>query len=91
MPLSIVQVQSGRLAISDSEGNLLGVFDDDGVLRLQVEAKLATAVMLDPASPKLLDSAMLLEGILKELQRIRVLMEHLTDEKVHEHDLETRD
>ena len=91
MAFSIVQVQSGRLALSDSEGNLLGVFDDDGTLRLQVEAKLSTAVMLDPASPKLLDSAMLLEGILKELQRMRVLLEHLTDEKVQEHDIETRD
>lgn len=33
----------------------------------------------------------LLDRVLKELQRIRVLMEHLTDEKVHEHDLETKD
>jgi hypothetical protein len=89
MALSIVQVQSGRLALADSEGNLIGTFEDDGVLRLQVEAKLSSSVTLDPTA--MLDSTMLLEGILKELQRMRVLLEHLTDEKVHEHDLETRD
>jgi hypothetical protein len=87
MPFSIVQVQGGQLALADAEGNVLGVIDDDGVKRLAVQA-LITA---DPESPKLLDNAMALAGILKELQRIRVLLEHLTDEKVHEHDLETRD
>jgi len=85
MPFNFVQVQSGQLALEDGEGNILGVFDDDGVLRLQVEAKFSKE------SPKLLDNAMALEGILEELQRIRVLLEHLTDEKVHEHDLETKD
>jgi len=87
MPFSIVQVQGGQLALADAEGNVLGVIDDDGIKRLAVQA-LITA---DPESPKLLENAMALTGILKELQRIRVLLEHLTDEKVHEHDLETRD
>jgi len=87
MPFSFVQVQGGQLALADAEGNVLGIIDDDGIKRLAVQA-LITA---DPESPKLLDNAMALEGILKELQRIRVLLEHLTDEKVHEHDLETRD
>ena len=87
MPLTITQVQGGQLALCDAEGNVLGVIDDDGIKRLAVQA-LITA---DPESPKLLDNAMALAGILKELQRIRVLLEHLTDEKVHEHDLETRD
>jgi hypothetical protein len=87
MPFSIVQVQGGQLALADAEGNVLGVIDDDGIKRLAVQA-LITA---DPESPKLLDNAMALAGILKELQRIRVLLEHLTDERVHEHDIETRD
>jgi hypothetical protein len=89
MALSIVQVQSGRLALADAEGNLIGTFDDDGVLRLQVEAKLSSSVTLDPTT--MLDSTEILRDICIELKRIRVLMEHLTDEKVHEHDLETRD
>ena len=87
MPLMITQVQGGQLALADAVGNVLGVIDDDGIKRLAVQA-LITA---DPESPKLLDNAMALEGIFKELQRIRVLLEHLTDEKVHEHDLETGD
>jgi len=87
MPFSIVQVQGGQLALADAEGNVLGVIDDDGIKRLAVQA-LITA---DPESPKLLENAMALTGILKELQRIRVLLEHLTDERVYEHDIETRD
>lgn len=87
MPFNIVQVQGGQLALCDAEGTVLGVIDDAGVKRLAVQA----LTTVDPESPKLLDNAMALEGILKELQRIRVLMEALTDEKVHEHDLETRD
>lgn len=39
MGLSIVQVQ-GRLALTDDSGAVIGVFDDGGTLRLQVEALL---------------------------------------------------
>lgn len=42
MPFSIVQVQGGQLALCDEAGNVLGVFDDSGTKRLQVQAKLAT-------------------------------------------------
>ena len=87
MPFSFVQVQGGQLALADAEGNVLGIIDDDGIKRLAVQA-LITA---DPESPKLRENAMALEGIFKELQRIRVLLEHLTDERVYEHDIETRD
>jgi len=89
MPLNIVQVQSGQLALADAEGNVLGVIDDASIKRLAVQALITGTVVLDPSSPKLLDTALLLEGIHKELQRIRVLMEHLADEKVDESDLET--
>jgi len=41
MPFSIVQVQGGQLALCDEAGNVLGVFDDSGTKRLQVQAKLA--------------------------------------------------
>ncbi len=39
MPFNIVQVQ-GRLALTDDNGNILGVFDDSGDKRLQVQALL---------------------------------------------------
>jgi hypothetical protein len=39
VPFSIVQVQ-GRLALTDDNGNVLGVFDDSGDKRLQVQAML---------------------------------------------------
>ena len=42
MALSIVQVQSGRLALADSDGNLIGLFDDSGTLRLMTQTKLAS-------------------------------------------------
>jgi len=45
----------------------------------------------DPESPTLQANYEMMGNMLKELQRIRVLLEILTDEKVHEHDLETRD
>jgi hypothetical protein len=41
MAFSIVQVQTGQIAlIDDATGNVIGVFDDSGVKRLQVEALL---------------------------------------------------
>jgi len=67
-----------------TEATLAAIKDTDGI------AKITAPVSIAADSPKVLDNAMALEGILKELQRIRVLLEHLTDEKVHEHDLETR-
>jgi hypothetical protein len=68
-----------------TEATLAAIRDTDGI------KKITDPIALSGDSPKLLDNAMALEDIRKELQRIRVLMEHLTDERVHEHDLETRD
>jgi hypothetical protein len=76
---------SGTQINPATEDTLALIKDADGI------KKITDPVFLDVESPKLLDSAMLLEGIYKELQRIRVLLEHLTDETVDEHDLETRD
>ena len=40
MPFSIVQVQGGRLALADDDGNLLGIIDDSGTKLLQTTARL---------------------------------------------------
>ena len=103
MPLTITQVQSGQLSLCAEDGTLIGIFEDDGTLRLQVQAKLATGHGLATEATlvalqgqdtsvemKLTDHDLLVRAV-GELQRIRVLLEHLTDEKVHDHDLETRD
>ena len=87
----------------DEGGHPVGVVLDGSIYRLQVEAKLAeghglaTEATLSAIEGHGIDASILLTDhdllvrTVVELQRIRVLLEHLTDEKVHEHDLETRD
>jgi len=86
----------------DEAGNPVGVILDGSIYRLQVEATLAaghglaTEATLAAIEGHGIDASLLLTDhdlivrAVNELQRIRVLLEHLTDEKVHEHDLETR-
>jgi len=76
---SKVQNSEGTTVNPATQETLALIKDTDGIKKIT-----------DPL-PFAIDNYNLLGGILKELQRMRVLMEHLTDEKVHEHDLETRD
>ena len=78
----------------DAEGNPVAVVQDDTVYRLAVTSKIqdSAGTVIDPAiQGTQLNNYELLNRVLKELQRMRVLLEHLTDEKVHEYDLETGD
>ena len=97
----VIEVDNDGFKVYDSDGNVIDPAKDASVTALGTLltaikdtdgiVKIKTPVIVDALSPKVLENAMVLESILKELQRIRVLMEMLTDEKVDEHDSENED